>query len=557
MKSKYLSFLLIFLLIFLLTACGSSKDVAPVIVTKETNQVDQGKYSKIEIEPKEFTWGTYDLLYTNKTFPKILNDYQLVLSTSSEIDNFPEIKEKLTIKNTNPQLIIIPQHFQIQYTITEITCKNGIISIIYETTNNIKIDKVIGQIYNVPYTISYVDLGILPDGKYKIEFKDKNKHFEDTIKEIDIIIPELITEWEIKNINYAGENYIAYSSNKTGDWQIYRYDLINKTTTQVSKHEDSEISGLNDLGFNDNINIPKPLYNKSLNSIYYSINSDIYRFEDLGDNIFRKFNISLESMQTNKPNNYLIFEKDPILSKSGYKYLVLEVSDPAENELFVGETFDQGKKQKILLPTIGTVEYFNFGKTENEYIVVISPTKNERVNGNSSIWVIKDNFDTDKNIKISTNGYKIHSADVSSDKKFIIFSQKLNTTEGYNRYNLYYANLNNTELKRITPKDDLRDINPVISPNNKKVAYMSSENGSTYKLFVANIDGSDRKQVSNLYITDKPYWLNDYEILVVDPFANIIKVNILTGDTENLIDGFDKLDIEKEKAKLEQMKLSE
>lgn len=557
MKRKYLSFLLIFFILFSLTACGSSKEVAPTIVPQKTNDIDYGQYSKIEIEPKEFTWGTYDLLYTNQTFPKIIEDYQLVLSTSSDIDNFPEIKEKLTIKNTNPQLVIIPRHFQVQYTISEITCKNGIISIIYETTNNIKIDRVIGQIYDVPYTISYVDLGILPDGKYRIEFKDKNKHFEDTIKEIDIIIPELITEWDIKNISYAGDNYITYSSNKTGDWQIYRYDFLNKNIVQVSDHTDAEISGLNDLGFNNDINIPRALYNKSLNSIYYSINSDIYRFEDLGDNIFRKFNISLESMQTNKPNDYYIFEKDPILSKSGYKYLFLEVSDPAENELFVGETFDQGKKQKIFLPTIGTVEYFNFGKTENEYIVVISPTENERVNGNSTIWVLRDNFNSDNNTKVTTNGYKIHSADVSSDKKFIIFSQKLASTEGYNKYNLYYANLNNTELKRITPKDDLRDINPVISPDNKKVAYMSSENGSTYKLFVANINGSDRRQVSNLYITDKPYWLNNFEILIVDPFANIIKVNIETGDTEHLIDGFDKLDIEKEKEKLEQMKLSE
>lgn len=556
MIKKILILLSMCSMIFVLTSCGGETEVTTPVLQDSTPQVDYGQYSKIEIEPKEFTWGTYDLLYTNKTFPYILNDYELILSTSSDMDRFPEIKELMTIKNTNPQLLIIPKHFQIQYTISEITCKNGVITILYETENNIKIDRIIGQIYDVPYTFSYIDLGILPDGKYRVEFKDKNKNFNDITKEINIIIPKLITEWQVRNIYNINNKFLTYASNKTGSWQVYRYNLENKENIQISSHENSEISGYNDLGYqNNNINIPLPRYNNSLNSIYYALNADIYRYEDLGDNTFRKFNISINTFQTNIPNEYNAFEKAPKLSSSGYKYLFLEVSDPTMSELYVGETFTEGKKRKIPLPSQGKVDFFDWGKTESEYVVIISPNTNERVNGSSSVWVLNDNPNK-KNINIKTFGHKIHSAQISNSRKFMIFSQKLSSVENYKNYDLYYVNLNNTNLERITPKDDLMDINPVISPNDKKIAYMSSEDGQSFKLFVANIDGTDRRQVSDMYISDIPCWLNDTEIIVADPFANVFKINTLTGDNELLIDGYDKLDIEKEMEKLEQQKIS-
>jgi Tol biopolymer transport system component len=275
----------------------------------------------------------------------------------------------------------------------------------------------------------------------------------------------------------------------------------------------------------------------------------------MGDNIFRKLNISLNTFQTNIPNEYNAFEKAPKLSNSGYKFLYLEVSDPTMSELYVGETFVEGKKRKIPLPTQGKVDFFDWGKTESEYVVIISPNTNERVNGSSSVWVLNDNPNK-KDINIKTFGHKIHSAQISNSRKFMIFSQKLSSAENYKNYDLYYVNLNNTNLERITPKDDLMDINPVISPNDTKIAYMSSEDSKNFKLFVANIDGTDRRQVSDLYISDIPCWLNSTEIIVVDPFANMFKVNILTGDNELLIDGYDKLDIEKEMEKLEQQKIS-
>ena len=85
---------------------------------------------------------------------------------------------------------------------------------------------------------------------------------------------------------------------------------------------------------------------------------------------------------------------------------------------------------------------------------------------------------------------------------------------------------------------------------------MSSSDNSNYTLFVANIDGSDRHQVSQMYIVDNISWLNDFEILVVDPFSNIYKVNIYSGENELLLDGYDKLDLQKEQEKLEAQKES-
>ena len=120
---------------------------------------------------------------------------------------------------------------------------------------------------------------------------------------------------------------------------------------------------------------------------------------------------------------------------------------------------------------------------------------------------------------------------------------------------LFYVNTNNTELKRITPKDERKDINPSISPNNEYVAYMSSTDNINYNLYIMNIDGTNRKQIGDLYITEKPYWLNNYELIVVDAFANILKINTLTGDYENLVEGYDKLNIEEIMSELNGFKI--
>lgn len=557
MNKKIFFMFFISIFILCLCSCGNKNTVETPIEEKKESEIDYGQYAKVEIEEKQFYWNTLDMLYTNKNFPTLLEDYKLILSTSEEIKEYPEIYEKLTIKNTNPQLIIIPKHFQIQYSIEDIKCKNGIITIEYSTTNNIKIDKVIGQTYSVPYLISYIDLNILPDGKYRIEFVDKGKKFDTIYKDITIHIPKLISSWEIKNINSINDKYFIYSSNRTGEWEVYRFDLETKQETRVSKHINSKISGYNDLGYNNNnINIPIAKYNNSLNSIYYAINSDIYRYEDLGNNVFRKFAISLDSSTQTRPNGYYIFENTPVFSSSGYKYLFSEISDPNKAELFIGETFDANKKEKIDLPMPGSFIFYDWGRNENECLVAISPQQNELMNGNDVIYLLKNFKDKTDNIKITTNGHKINSMDYSSNKKFIIFSQKLSSTESEMNYDLYYTNVNNTNLKRITPKDDLKDINPKISPNNQKVAYMSSSDNSNYTLFVANIDGSDRHQVSQMYIVDNISWLNDFEILVVDPFSNIYKINIYSGENELLLDGYDKLDLQKEQEKLEAQKES-
>ena len=99
------------------------------------------------------------------------------------------------------------------------------------------------------------------------------------------------------------------------------------------------------------------------------------------------------------------------------------------------------------------------------------------------------------------------------------------------------------------------DINPSISPNNEYVAYMSSSDNINYNLYVMNIDGTNRRQIGDLYITEKPHWLNNYEIIVIDVFANILKINTLTGDYENLVAGYDKLDIEEIMSELNGFKI--
>lgn len=549
MKKIYLIFSL--LLIFLLTACGQQEiqQVAEPVKKVET------KYTIVENEEK-FNFNISSVttrLNSEEWNYNIFNDFIVLLDTEEDISQFPYLYNNITVYKTAPKVYIIPRFYQLQYSITDVSLKNGVITIKYTTENNPLIDRVIGQTTNIEYTFYGIDLSELPDGKFNFNLIRENAEESTFSKDFEITIPKPILTWQIKNISKGKGTDIIYSSNKTGDWQIFKFDTINKVETQLTdRHSDIDIDNLNMLGYTDhNSNIPSPIYNEEKDYIFYALGSDIYEVAYDGT---RSLLMSLDMEDGRSPNGYKTFEKAPLPTQSGFKILYQEVFEPAYGELFIAPLSDLNKKTPVVLPEDGNISYFTWGRNENENIVCLYNRKNSQMNGYYNLWVF-NNKDSSKKRKIDTYGYKINSIDVSSNKDFIIFAQTLHSSDSDMLNDLFYVNTNNTELKRITPKDERKDINPSISPNNEYVAYMSSTDDINYNLYIMNIDGTNRKQIGDLYITEKPYWLNNYELIVIDAFANILKINALTGDYENLVEGYDKLNIEEIMSELNGFKI--
>lgn len=542
MKRVYL--IISLLCLFLLTACSSNTDTQPV---QKQEQIPEKQYSILENEDKYFfPISTVTVNTTSDMWNyNIFDDFNLLLDTHEEITHFPYLYDNITPLNTAPKVYIIPRHYQQQYKITNVSLKDGVITIKYTTENNAKIDRLIGQITNIEYTFYGIDLTALPDGHFSFELVREKDDISVLSKDFDITIPKPILTWELKNIA-KGKNPgdLIYASNKSGNWQIYKYSSVKKEEKQLTdRHSDVVIENLNTLGYvSNNANIPSPIYNEEQDIILYAIGYDIYKVNDDGS---RNIRMSLNMEDGRSPNGLKIFEKNPILTKSGFKVLYQEIFEPSSSELYVAPLSDLNKKTPVVLPDTGNINYFSFGKDENEFVVCLYNRKNSQMNGYYDIWVInKEKHDLDSQRKLETYGYKINSIDIAPNKKFLIFSQNLHSSDTNMQNDLYYINLNNTELKRISPNDNIEDINPVISPDSSKVAYMSSTDSRLYNLYVMDINGENRKQLTEIYITDKPFWLNNYEIVVVDSFSNILKINIETGEFETLVDGFDKINEE-------------
>lgn len=538
MKKIFLSCFCLFILF--LTACSNN---SVQVVEQPTETVVEKKYSTIKNEEKiEFPISEVTINTTSEQWNyNVFNDYNFILDTTEEIIRFPYLYEQLNIYNTAPKMYIIPRFYQQQYSISNIAMENGIITVKYKTENNAKIDRLIGQITNIEYKIYAIDLSQLPDGQFNFTLVHESDNEIITSKDFDIIVPKPILTWETKNLN-TGKNSgdIIFSSNKTGNWQIFKYIADTKEIVQLSdRHSDIDIENLNMLGYmSNNSNIPHPIYNSEQDVIIYSIGSDIYKVNYDGS---RNYLVSFDMEDRSQPNGFRVFENKPIATNSGYKILYKEIFEPSSSELYLTHFSDFNKKEKIPLPQIGNINFFSFGKNDKEYVVSISNQKNQELNGYYELWVINKEG---QSRQLKTYGYKIHSANVSSNGNFIILSQNLNSYDKFNQNDLYYINLNNTELKRITPSDNYGDFNPVISPNNRKVAYMSTTNNTHYNLWVSDINGENREMITDIYITDVPLWLNNYEIAVIDSFGGIIKVNIETKESETIVDGFDKIDEE-------------
>ena len=549
MKKIYI--IISLLLILLLTACGQQQ---PPQAPEPIKKVET-KYTIVENEDR-FNFNISSVktqLNSEEWNYNVFEDFIVLLDTEEEIKKFPYLYDNITVYKTAPKVYIIPRFYQLQYSITNVSLKNGVITIQYTTENNPLIDRVIGHTANIEYTFYGIDLSELPDGKFNFNLI-REKATESTFtKDFEITIPKPILTWQIKNVSKGKGTDIIYSSNKTGNWQIFKFDTINKIETQLTnRHSDIEIDNLNMLGYtNHNSNIPAPIYNEEKDYIFYALGSDIYEVAYDGT---RSLLMSLNMEDGRSPNGYKTFEKTPLPTKSGFKVLYQEIFDPAYGELFIAPLTDLNKKTPIVLPEDGNISFFTWGRNEDENIVCLYNRKNTQMNGYYNLWVF-NNKDSSKKRKIDTYGYKINSIDVSSNKNFIIFAQTLHSSDSDMLNDLFYVNTNNTELKRITPKDERKDINPSISPNNEYVAYMSSSDNINYNLYVMNIDGTNRRQIGDLYITEKPHWLNNYEIIVIDVFANILKINTLTGDYENLVAGYDKLDIEEIMSELNGFKI--
>ena len=153
MKKVFLIFSLV--CIFLLSGC--SNDATPVEQPKPKENIPEKQYSIIENEEKyifPISQVTVDLTSEEWNY-NIFNDYDILLDTNEEITNFPYLYNEITVLNTAPKVYIIPRFYQQQYEITDVSLENGIITIKYRTENNALIDRLIGQITNIKYTLNF------------------------------------------------------------------------------------------------------------------------------------------------------------------------------------------------------------------------------------------------------------------------------------------------------------------------------------------------------------------------------------------------------------------
>lgn len=500
--------------------------------------------------------------------------------TKDQFDTFfanDEVTEKYGFYRDSQQteLIIIPleTQYMINLTKVEITSTKEI-NVHYEFGTP-KIPRLAGHVKLFDSNAYSVDFRNQDSGIYKLNMINSDgtvMYFE----EFDFTKPFYRSKWDVTSLAWGDKGELVFAGNQDGKWDLWSIDMkeqleanAEKVTLEgftpnkiVSRHEEVPLHTLTSLGV-ENFNIPKPSLNKKLGLLLYHADMDINGVRGDGGNT-RVINVGTEVALA---DGMLYFDYNPKSTSSGHYIYFLRQYDPQTNELwrmdYRGERYE-----KFYVPASGHIKDFVLSEDEKTVTVILSKVQGDLLNGGDSMLVIPiqdapdaPDLTKEKGYKhegmiesyeaelgefdqisreITTVGYSLQDVDMAIDSKRLVFSMKEHQETSLIRRDLWTVNVNNTELTRLTPADDYMDINPVYSPDGSKIAFLSSKNGSDFRLWTMSSDGSNRMEMDRkIQINSEPLWSEDgMYIYASDIVGNIYEFNYDTGEVVKILNGY-------------------
>lgn len=134
---------------------------------------------------------------------------------------------------------------------------------------------------------------------------------------------------------------------------------------------------------------------------------------------------------------------------------------------------------------------------------------------------------------------RLRDQQVTTDELRVLFRSNMLSQSGNG--DLYSVNLDGSDLVRITETSGINEFSPQPSPDSKRIAFAAVGTGGDYEIFVMNMDGSGRVQLTNNTANDfYPRWAPSGNNLVFwDNNDDIYVVNVNTkAITPIVVDGF-------------------
>lgn len=451
------------------------------------------------------------------------------------------------------ELMIIPTSTKYEVILDKVEVEGKSITVTYKYGNT-KLPRLVGQITKFQARANVIDFRNIESGIYTVEFiNEKGEHMQE--EEFNFTKPFYRSTWELTNLAWDKDGKLVFSANVDGRWELWSYDFRkdNAPFKLTDRHSDYPLDILTTLGV-ENMNIPIATYNNKTNKFIYHADQDIYT---IGSNGSGSFPLSIKSDEYPIAEGMLYFDYKPQPTHKGDYIYFLRIFDPETSELWK-MYYDGSNKQRVYTPKEGYIEDFVIAPNDKEILVSISERKSELMNGSTDVWImpIKEKepvfeeevapYEEDEVIeeikakKLTTVGYSVKNFDYSSDSKVVAFAMKEYATTSDLTTDIWTVNANNTDLTRLTPKDNIMDVRPVISPDNKKIAFLSSSNGSDFNLWLMDVNGENRQSLDRvIQVVGTPLWsLDSKKVYISDVQGNIFEFNLEENKVYRVLKGY-------------------
>lgn len=434
------------------------------------------------------------------------------------------------------ELLIVPTSTEYEVNVLSMELDKKEITIRYEYGNP-KIPRVIGHITKFDAKAYMVNFRSVESAIYKVKFINE---LDETMQEeeLDFTQPFYRSNWEVTNLAWGKDGTLVYASNIDGKWDLWGYNFAKEEEPikLTDRHEDYPMDILTTLGV-ENVNTPIPLYNKKTEKMVYHADQDIF---EVGSNGKGNYPLSINSEELPTPEGMYQFDNQPVPTNEGSYVYYRRIYDPQTSELWK-MYYDGDDKTRVHLPKDGYLEEFAVSPKDDQLAVIVSDRKSDLMNGAADLWVLpigKDAAEREEK-KLTTVGYSLKYMDFSSNNKTIAFSMKEQPTTSDILTDIWTVNSNNTNLTRLTPKDDYMDIKPKWSPDGSKIAFLSGK-GETFNLWVMDANGESRRALDRkIQVVGTPLWSEDGEsIFISDIRGSIFEFNLTESKIYRVLKGY-------------------
>lgn len=434
------------------------------------------------------------------------------------------------------ELLIVPTSTEYEVNVLSMELEDKEITVRYEYGNP-KIPRVIGHITKFDAKAYMVNFRSIESAIYDVKFINE---LDETMQEeeFNFTKPFYRSNWEVTNLTWGENGTLVYSSNIDGKWDLwgYNFEKEEEPIKLTDRHLDYPKDILTTLGV-ENVNTPIPLYNSKTNKVVYHADQDIFEVSSNGKG---NYPLSINSEELPTPEGLYQFDNQPVPTNEGSYVYFRRIYDPQTSELW-GMYYDGDDKTRIHLPKDGYLEEFVVSPKDDQLAVIVSDRKSDLMNGAADLWILPIGKDAKEreDKKLTTVGYSLKYMDFSSNNKTIAFSMKERPTTSDILTDIWTVNSNNTNLSRLTPKDDYMDIKPKWSPDGSKIAFLSG-NGDTFNLWLMESDGKGRKALDRkIQVVGTPLWSEDGKsIFISDIRGNIFEFNLTENKIYRVLKGY-------------------